>query len=438
MSNDKTPLEWQRLVELVNDGQYEPVDQSGIPEFMYLPGRHVFISDPALIRDILLARTHKLPFFLIGATGTGKNIFLELVAAAPGGVRYCIDENVDGRDEGAMVSRFFGPGGVVDSHRDESTLIHFDLLQNALDWPWFADTLHALARSRVLYRTDGQRVGPIDVRVVGGATVDLSGFIATRSESSFGHLYNHLAVNQLARTYDLSDRTSRIGTILGEILATQFLSKRATRDQIEKIQTISRSALTVLENHTWPGRFNELVMLVGEAVARGSWEEAIARNIKCRIFVIWSTAHQDEARRLVSMLRAAQFPTFFSPDSLGAGDWQAQLEKQLERTDYVVACVSRRIFEYDIEGVNLTEIRETLTRASKMNRPFIIPVVVDTMHVRDLDELRHALPEWVRDLKNQQWFWVDTNTGAGFPKLEHELLELCHELRRTHNVDSAV
>jgi hypothetical protein len=119
-------LDWEHLVSQVRHGTFEPTDNDGHPFFLYSRVRNVFVSDPYLLKQIVHARLHGHPFMLIGQFGTGKNIFLELVAdAGPGenGVE-CIDENVNGSQD-EMLDKFFGPGGVVEQH--PSSLLHFDL-----------------------------------------------------------------------------------------------------------------------------------------------------------------------------------------------------------------------------------------------------------------------------------------------------------------------
>src|SRR2546430_5206860 len=219
--SDGIDLRWRHLVDSVRAGDVEPRGGSDAPRFMYSQSRNVFVSDPYLIEQILQARSHRHPFMLIGEFGTGKNIFLELVARGNEGDRpvECVDENVNGTQD-EMLEKFFGVGGLVEQH--PQALFHFDLLQNAVEWPLFVDKIHELARQKVLYRTDGKAVRDMDIRVVGGATVELDELVSVQGASSAKYLYEYLATNQLARTLRLVDQRDRIEAVLAEGLAAQF------------------------------------------------------------------------------------------------------------------------------------------------------------------------------------------------------------------------
>jgi hypothetical protein len=432
MTQEVVQLAWRRLFDSVDTGTYESLD--GATAFMYSPTRKAFMSDPTVLSEITRARRHALPFMLLGSMGTGKNVFLELVASPPGKpARMCIDENVDGHTEGEMLEKFFGPGGIVDVHQNESVLLHFDLLQNAVEWPLFCDKLHELARTHTLYRTDGQRFSGMDIRVVGGATTELAPLIQQRPESSFGYLYNYLARNQLARTYDLVNRTGRMSTLLGEIIAAQCIMGRATTAEAERVEQISSRTLHVLENHTWAGQFNELAALVQEALNTGSWETAVAKSIQCKLYIIWSSGHERQARELNRMLRAAQFPTFFSPESMRAGNWWNQIQAELDKTDYVILCLTRDVLDPHFEGVSVEEARRVIKRAERMNRDtFIIPVVLERdLRPENVPMPQHGLVDWIDYIKKQQWYWVDTTTGEGLQNLIMELQAQCADLRRS-------
>jgi nucleoside phosphorylase len=220
-------LNWEHLVVTVQRGEYEPKNSIGETVFLYSQARNVFISDPDLVKQIVYARKHRNPFMLIGEFGTGKNIFLELVAKGNPSDEpvECIDENVDGTED-QMMNKFFGVNGLIESH--PHSLFHFDLLQNAVHWPEFCDKLHELARKKILYRTDGRKIRDLNIRVVGGATVELGDLLALAgSVNSAKYLYSFLSTNQLTKTKRLTDQAERIETILAEILASQVLDPRS-------------------------------------------------------------------------------------------------------------------------------------------------------------------------------------------------------------------
>jgi hypothetical protein len=73
-------LQWRDLVAQVKSGQLEPRTADGANKFMFWrnSAKASFLSDPALLDQIIRARNHRNPFVLIGPQHTGKNIFLQL------------------------------------------------------------------------------------------------------------------------------------------------------------------------------------------------------------------------------------------------------------------------------------------------------------------------------------------------------------------------
>jgi hypothetical protein len=111
-------LKWREKVDAVRSGHREPLLNSRV-RFIYLENPSVFISDAATIDHVLHARKHNHPFLLIGAPGTGKTVFPQLVVRTQpkdkSAVR-CIAEQVPAGNEGEAMEKFFGENGVVERH----------------------------------------------------------------------------------------------------------------------------------------------------------------------------------------------------------------------------------------------------------------------------------------------------------------------------------
>ena len=425
-------LEWERLVGLVRDGVHEVAE--GSKPVMYVEQRNAFVSDRQMLEDIRHARARKGPFLLIGPMGTGKNLFIELVARGEGDEDHqpCIDENVDGHvDEAQMIEHFFGPGGVVD--RNPDALIQFDLLQNAVEWPSFLQKLHAVARYSTLYRTDGGTIGDLGVRVVGGATVDLEPYVAAHQASEFAYLYRLLTDQPILRTRSLSTQVHRMEDLLAEQLASHVLSRPGAtgEEEVNPLSEISTGELAALEAHPWPGEFPELHALVSRAITRKSWSQAIAEEIPARVFIVWSKHHAAEATELNRMLNAAGIPTWFSPDSMEAGEWWPQISSALGAVSHVVICISRRMFDIDVEGVNRRELEVALDRARNVNWEFLFPVVLDDTRPSDLGGETASQKKLIEVLTDLQWFWVDVkDPGEPFARFLQELRKQMGRLKR--------
>jgi hypothetical protein len=386
------------------------------------------------MRDIVDARSHREAFLLIGKMRTGKNIFIELVAQGEPGRGHsmpCIDENIDGTaDQPLMLDKFFGPDGVVDRNRD--ALIHFDLLQNATAWPLFLAKLHELARTHTLHRTDNVTLTDLPARVVVGATVELAPYIAVNQATELGYLYGFLESKPIARTHSLESRVARMPQLLSELLATSVLAPSSDIDeeQATRLGWISDAELDALKSHSWPGEFSELAALVHRALRLGTWSQAIVERIPARVFVIWSRHNETEARVLNSMLNAAGIPTFFSPTSMGAGEWWPQVSWELASVGFVVFCLTRRVFDVDVEGVAIREMRKAIERSHAMNRPFIFPVALDGCRPEHLTPSTPNQKSMVESLTSVQWFWVDHRNGLGFTELLDEIRGQMSLLRR--------
>ncbi|MBB4911305.1 toll/interleukin-1 receptor domain-containing protein [Actinophytocola algeriensis] len=372
-------LQWRPLVEKVRAEQFEPQGETGDIEYLYSQTRNVFISDPYLIKEILYARKHRHPFMLIGEFGTGKNIFLELVAYGSAGDEpiECIDENIDGTEE-EMVEKFFGVNGLVQQH--PQSLFHFDLLQNAITWPIFMDKVHALARSGTLYRTDGQVVRGMPTRVVGGATIELSNLIGDVGASSAKYLYDYLSTNQLARTLKLSDQRSRIETVLAEVLATQVLDERSSvsEDDIAAIESVPESVMNTLQGYHWPDGFYELVRLVRTSLVEERWavESLRAASMeRVKAFISHSSVDHEKVAAVRDWLIENNVDPWVSSERLLPGqDWELEINKAIHSSDVIIVCLTDR--SIDKAGYVHAEIRRALDLVERMpeGEIFLIPL----------------------------------------------------------------
>lgn len=370
MTNHNIKLPWDDIVSSIRAGQFEPTDSRGQIRFMYCRSRNAFISDHHLIKQILYARQHKSPFMLIGDFGTGKNIFLELVAqgdSATGNSIECVDENVDGSQE-EMLEKFFGTHNIVELH--PNSLFHFDLLQNAVDWPVFLDRVHELARKGILYRTDGKAIKGLNIRVVGGATADFAELLDGKGASSAKYLYEFLCSNQLASTRKLSEQTERIDKVLAELLAAQILDTHSLIDEgdVRKIEYISLEELDILHQHDWPKGFYELVTFVRNSITEKRWildHLSTLPKEKLRVFISHSFSDSERVADIYEWLLAHNVAPWVSNENLLPGvEWEFAVEKALHDTDLVIVCLTKAAINK--EGYVQKEIRRALELVEQM------------------------------------------------------------------------
>lgn len=429
-------LNWKSIVGKIQAGNFEPKDSEGQTEFMYCDKRHVFISDPYLIQEIHRARSHNEPFMLIGSMNSGKNIFLELVAKGNGQGKNvdCIDENVYGNPF-QMTEKFFSQGGFIENH--PNALIHFDLLQNTLEsneWGPFVDKIHELARTHTLYRTDGVAVKNLSVRVVGGATKDLEPELAKEPSSSLAYLYYFLSSKQLVRTKILSEQTERIQKLLSEILASQVLNPKilVKESDIEALEKISDEELSILENHSWPGGFSELVKIVNDAIFKNSWHRAIISNIPGKVFIIWNRSNKEQAQLLHNALKAAQIPCFFSEESMVIGNWKEQIYDNLNKADLVILCITEDSF--DKHGYHFNELTQVLKKHKRDSKSmdFLIPVSLDGSEPSDerWKKKKKMDNEIIDYIMEMQWFQINPIDNKGFEKLYASLKKRFSEIQK--------
>lgn len=380
MTNQNIKLLWEDIVSSIRAKQFEPTDVKGQTRFMYCRSRNAFISDPYLIKQIVYAREHESPFMLIGNFGTGKNIFLELVAQGdPSRLNTieCVDENVDGSQE-EMLNKFFGPHNIVEQH--PNSLFHFDLLQNAVDWPVFLDRVHELARKGILYRTDGKVIKGLNIRVVGGATADFPEVIDGKGASIAKYLYEYLCSNQLASTKKLSEQTERIEKVLAELLAAQILDTHSSinEDDVRKIEFISFDELEILHQHNWPKGFYELVTFVRNSITEKRWildHLSTLPKEKLRVFISHSFADSERIGDIYKWLLAHNVAPWVSSENLLPGEeWEFSVEKALHGTDLVIVCLSKAAINK--EGYVQKEIRRALELVERMpdGAIFLVPL----------------------------------------------------------------
>jgi TIR domain-containing protein len=379
MSNAKdcVKLDWLPLVESVKRGEFEPRDETGRVRFMYSVVRNTFLSDPNIIAQITYARSHSRPMMLVGEFGTGKNVFLELIARGdnPDERMDCVDENVVG-SEAEMLEKFFGRNGVVERH--PHSLLHFDLLQNAVTWPVFMDKLLQLAFSGVLYRTDGTTIRDLGVRVVGGATVDLEDFADLRTLPHIKYLYEFLRASQFARTLKLVDLRDRMQQLLTESLAAQVLDRQSSTplERVRALQEIPQSVLSTLQEYDWPDQFYELLRFVRTSIIRGQWAvEALLRTplTQLRTFISYSSADRDAANGVCEFLSAHNIDVWIDNKKLVPGsEWKREIAR---------------------EGYFQLEIRRLLERVDQLPRGqiFLIPLRLEECAVpRELLNYQYA------------------------------------------------
>lgn len=356
-------LNWKNLVDVVKSGQVEMKDANGETVCLYSKARNTFISDPYLIKQITYARKHRNPFLLIGEFGTGKNIFLELVAKGESsdGAIECIDENIDGTQD-EMLEKFFGTNNLIENH--PNSLFHVDLLQNAIDWPIFLDKLHEVARKNILYRTDGKKIIDLNVRIVGGATVELEHLLKGKGASSAKYLYEYLATNQLVRTKKLIDQLDRLKEILSEILAAQILDPRSqiTEDHVKSIESISEDQIERLREYLWPDGFYELVRFVRNSLTEKNWIVDLLEIIpkkRLKAFICHSSNDSEKVNKVCDWLVEHNVDVWISTEKILPGqEWEFEIKREIHTTDLVIICFTKNTVSK--EGFIQTEITRAL------------------------------------------------------------------------------
>lgn len=427
---ETTKLVWQPLLAKVRQGLYESASPLG-DDFMYCSERNTFISDPTILTEIRTARSHSKSFWLTGEWGTGKEAFIRLVARGnPGGKSIpCVSENINECTDNEL-HRFFGQGGVVDRSRDG--LLCIDFLEKVVGWAPFCDRLQKLATFGLLERPDGQTVEHFNVRLIGNNTEPIEPLLARHPDSAFRWLYGELRQNQFVRMPLLRSRMRALEQILGELLAAAVLDTAYAINEakVASIDQIGMQELTALRKHPWPTEFLGLRHTVIKALHCGSWRDAIARTVLGTTFVIWTRSQEEQAGRLCRLLRKADIPLFFSPESVEIGNWSSQTNDALAESLVVIVCITREAISTEREGYNLTELQTVIAKSSKSARITIVPVSLDGTLADDERINKGKLGRMLTELSDLQWYVVGVESGKGFDRLCKHLRRALEEVRR--------
>ena len=132
---------------------------------------------------------------------------------------------------------------------------------------------------RVLQEREIRRVGgaeniKVDIRLIAASNQNLEEAVS-RGEFR-DDLYYRLNVITI-NLPELKDRQDDVS-----LLANYFL-KKYTKEENEKIKSISKEAMNLLLNYNWPGNVRELENVIERAIALGRYEEILPEDIPVNI-----------------------------------------------------------------------------------------------------------------------------------------------------------
>ena len=109
----------------------------------------------------------------------------------------------------------------------------------------------------------------MNIRVVGGATVDLTSFPPSTTQA-FIDFYKLLSSNKIVTLRSLKDKVDMLPDILTETLARRVLIDNCSDVTIKKVKKIDKiltpKELEKLKKYNWPGEFHELIEFVNNAI----------------------------------------------------------------------------------------------------------------------------------------------------------------------------
>jgi transcriptional regulator with GAF, ATPase, and Fis domain len=245
------------------------------------PGtRAIIVSDPAMIQLHQLAKrvaTGKIGVLLLGETGSGKEIFAEVIHrysprhAKPLLRLNCaafaetlLESELFGYEKGAFTGAMQAKPGLLES-ADGGTVFLDEIGEMPLALQ--AKLLRVIQERQVL-RVGGLKPRPIDVRFIAATNRDLDSEVArgTFRQDLFYRL------NGIALVIPpLRERPSEIAA-LAELFvqrAAQELGRRAPR--------LSAEAVGLLRGYVWPGNIRELQNVIERAVLLSGDEAEITR-----------------------------------------------------------------------------------------------------------------------------------------------------------------
>jgi two-component system, NtrC family, response regulator len=222
-----------------------------------MPASRILGTSKAIVEALALARRlapTDLPILLVGATGTGKELFAQEIHQWSGREGALVDVNC------AALPRDLAEGVLFGHRRGAFTGAHHDaqgLLEAATRGTLFLDELNSLPRDvqpkllRALETGEVRRLGEsikraVHVRFLGAAHPALARQLRT---GEFRHdLYQRIA-GAVVRLPPLAERPEDI-----EVIAAAYAMRHK--------RVISVAASELLVSHDWPGNVRELRMVI--------------------------------------------------------------------------------------------------------------------------------------------------------------------------------
>ena len=255
---------------------------------------------PAIQRALALAERYaptRLPVLLVGATGTGKELFAQHIHRLSGRRGPLVDVNCCALPRDMVESLLFGHKRGAFTGAVESTVGYVELSDGGT---LFLDELESLAFEaqgkllRVLETGDVERLGVgvkrhVDLRVISAVQDDISGAVAG------GRFRRDLFQRVAGVVIELAPLTARPEDVVP--LAEYFAGLQGRR--------LEPGAELVLLDYSWPGNVRELQLVLeraGQLADNGTlpasvMAEAIALGIPGREQINGRPAPVDDARR---------------------------------------------------------------------------------------------------------------------------------------------
>lgn len=229
----------------------------------------MIVGESAAIRNaVAMAERYaptRMPVLIIGATGTGKELFAQYIHAQSARQGELIDVNCGALPREMIESLMFGHrrGSFTGAATDTSGLV-VDSDRGTL----FLDELHCLATEaqvkllRVLETGEVRRLGDrlkrrVDLRVVAAVQEDVE---ARLDEGELRHDLYHRIAGVVIRLPSLHERAEDI-----PLLAARFAADQG--------QVLEPGSTQLLTNYPWPGNVRELRLAIeraGHLVANGT------------------------------------------------------------------------------------------------------------------------------------------------------------------------
>ena len=215
-----------------------------------------------LLRFAAKAAASDSPILLIGETGVGKEIFADYIHRMSGrSLKSIVKIGLSALPTDLMASELFGheKGAYTSAVNSKPGLFEMAnhgtlFLDDIDDVPCeIQGKLLRVLESHELIRIGGTETRPIDIRLISSSKVDLKDLV--KAEMFRSDLQYRIDVVRI-EIPPLRDRPDDV-----EILCNYFIKRYAPNREI----SITKNAMTCLENYHWPGNVRELRNVIQRA-----------------------------------------------------------------------------------------------------------------------------------------------------------------------------